>query len=100
MPDFVLRELALEDLEEIWLYTLNEWNADQSDRYVCALLSRMDWLVKNPHGGKPREDIKPGYFCCPEGRHLIFFLIHDNRIDVIGIAHQSMDVISHLDPET
>lgn len=93
---YFIRELALTDLEEIWLHTLSEWNLEQADAYTSALLSRLNWLANNPGGGKPRDDIKPGYFCFPEGRHLIFYIMTDHTVDVIGIPHQSMDITGHL----
>ena len=96
---YLLRELAREDLEQIWVYTRQEWGADQADDYVRALLSRMEWLGKNPHSGKCRQDIKAGYFCYPEGRHLIFYVIGEHQIEIIGVPHQSMDVVSHLDSD-
>ena len=96
---YVHRELARQDLEQIWVYTLGEWCADQADDYVRALLSRMEWLGKNPRSGKSREDVKPGYSCYPEGRHLIFYLIKKHRIDIIGVPHQSMDVVSRLNSD-
>jgi len=95
---YALRELAREDLEQIWVYTFQEWGADQADDYARALLSRIEWLGENPQSGRSREDIKPGYFCYPEGRHLIFYLVQEHQIEVIGIPHQSMDVMSHLEP--
>jgi len=93
---YFIRELALADLEEIWLYTLSEWNLEQADAYTGSILARLNWLADNPGGGKPRDDIKPGYFCFPEGRHLIFYIMTDDAVDVIGIPHQSMDVPRHL----
>ena len=51
---YCIRELALKDVEEIWLYALSE------------------------------------------GRHLIFYMMTDNTVDVIGIPHQSMDITGHL----
>jgi toxin ParE1/3/4 len=53
-------------------------------------------MVENPEAGRKRDDIKAGYFCYPQGLHLIFYTIHNNKIDIIGIPHQRMDVISHL----
>ena len=94
---YFLREFARDDLEEIWLYTLTEWNAEQADDYIRCILARLDWLSENSAAGKPREDIKPGYYCYPEGRHLIFYLITDGIVDVIGIPHQSMDILGHLE---
>ncbi len=93
---YTLRALAQDDLEAIWLYTRQEWGVDQADSYLQALFSRFDWLVENPTSGRKRDDIKAGYYCFPEGLHLIFYTIHNNKIDIIGIPHQRMDIISHL----
>jgi toxin ParE1/3/4 len=98
-PRYTLRQLAENDLEEIWLYSLQEWGVDQADKYIRALLSRFSWLSENPTIGKHRTDIKPGYYSFPEGRHVIFYTLTSYGIDVIGIPHQRMDVMGHLDKE-
>ena len=36
-----LSPLAEQDLEDIWLYTLREWSADQADRYYHSIISAM-----------------------------------------------------------
>lgn len=94
---YFIRELALADLEQLWLYTLSEWNLEQADTYTSSILARLNWLAENPSAGKHRDDIKPGYFCFPEGRHLIFYIMTDGKVDIIGIPHQSMDIARHLD---
>ena len=91
-----LRELALADLEDIWLHTLAQWSLEQADSYTHSILTRLSWLADNASAGKPRDDIKPGYLCFPEGRHLIFYVITDGTVDVIGIPHQAMNVETHL----
>ena len=96
MVPYTLRALAQADLEDIWLYTCREWGGEQADSYLHALFLRFDWLAENPGAGRKRDDIKIGYFCFPEGMHLIFYTIKNNKIDIIGIPHQKMDVIEHL----
>ena len=93
---YTLREIAQADLEEIWLYTFQQWDVNQADSYLKSLLDRCEWLAKNPLMGKSREDIKTGYLCFPEGAHLIFYIISQRQIDVIGIIHQKMNVENHL----
>ena len=88
-----LRALAQADLESIWLYTREEWGVTQADAYLEALIQRFDWLVKNPTLGKPRDDIKQGYFCFPEGMHLVFYILKNNQVEIIGIPHQQMDIV-------
>jgi len=92
-----IRQLAENDLEHIWLYTFHEWGIEQADKYIRSLLSRFSWLAENPRLGKRRDDIKPGYYCFPEGRHLIFYTITKNGVDIIGIPHQGMDIIDHFE---
>ncbi|HED18381.1 MAG TPA: type II toxin-antitoxin system RelE/ParE family toxin, partial [Gammaproteobacteria bacterium] len=74
-----------------------EWGAEQADKYIRSLLSRFTWLSENPQLGKQRAEIKPGYYCFPEGMHLIFYKITPDEIEIIGIPHQSMDFIAHFD---
>ncbi len=62
---YTLRQLAQNDLEEIWLYTMQEWGIAQADKYFSALISRFEWLSENPQIGKRRDDIKSGYYSFP-----------------------------------
>jgi len=95
-PRYRIRQLAAADLERIWLYSFQQWGAEQADHYLRALFDRFAWLAEHPKLGKARDDIKPGYFYFPEGRHLIFYMVNDTGIEIIGVPHQSMDVISHV----
>ena len=93
---YSIRALARTDLEEIWLFTFEEWGLEQADKYLNLLFSRFEWLSKNPYTGKDREDIKNGYYFFPEGMHLVFYTMTEYGIDIIGIPHQNMDVVSHF----
>jgi len=94
---YTLRQLAENDLEQIWLYTLQEWGIGQADKYIRTMISRFEWLSENSQMGKRRKDIKPGYYSFPEGSHVIFYTLTGYGIDIIGIPHQRMDVIGHLE---
>ena len=94
---YSLRQQAQDDLESIWLYSYQEWGAEQADKYIRSLLSRFTWLSENPQLGKHRAEIKPDYYCFPEGMHLVFYKITRDGIDIIGVPHQSMDFITHFD---
>ena len=93
---FFLRQAAETDLENIWLYTLKAWGKEQADYYTEAIISRFSWLAEHPQLGKHRPDIKSGYFCFPEGQHLIFYRQHDSGIEILGVVHQRMDYLDHL----
>lgn len=92
-----LTPAALRDLDNIADYTLAHWGVDQMDRYVRRLMERCAWLAGYPNAGRRRPDIHPEYMCFPEGTHLVFYLSEADQVTVIGIVHQSMDVVAHFD---
>ncbi|MCK9398341.1 MAG: type II toxin-antitoxin system RelE/ParE family toxin [Methylobacter sp.] len=96
-PSYRIRQLAENDLEQIWLYSFHEWGLEQADRYIRLMIGRFLWLAENPQLGKRRDDVKSGYYSFPEGRHVIFYAITESGIDIIGIPHQRMDIIGHLE---
>lgn len=82
---------ARDDLIAIARFTEHRWGKLQRDRYLRALEHRFDWLAQNPGAGRHREDVREGYFCYPQGQHLIFYLVRESGIAIIGIPHQHMD---------
>lgn len=95
-PSFRITPRAYEDLKNIARYTLREWGAVQRDAYLRALDARFAWLAEQPRSGRHRSDIRDGYYCFPQGRHLVFYLIRDGGIDIIGVPHQHMDVVNYF----
>ena len=93
---YKIRELTEQDLQQIWRYSFQQWGKNQADKYLRAIFSRFKWLAEHPSLGKKRDDVKTGYYCFPQGKHLIFYTIAVNGIDVIGIPHQSMDIVDYL----
>ncbi len=98
MNDFFrLTPRAKEDLRGIWNYTYDTWSESQADAYIAALFDRFEWLAAQPRIGKHRRDICDGYYCFPQGSHLVFYLIRDDGIDIIGIPHKEMDICEFFD---
>ena len=53
------------------------------------------WLI-NPRRGRHREEIASGYRSFPQGEHLIFYVIQNRGIVIIGILHQRMDAYNYF----
>ncbi len=90
---------AESDLRNIGRYSREAWGKPQSDKYLQDLVGRFDWLSKNPRLGTHRPDIEYGYYCFPQGTHLVFYLIQDDGIDIIGVPHKAMDIESYFDSD-
>jgi toxin ParE1/3/4 len=89
---YALRQLARADLEAIWIYTVEQWGVEQAERYLHGVFDCFEELAANPRLGRDRDDVKAGYRSFPQGRHVVFYLIASEGIEVIGVVHQSADV--------
>ena len=87
---------AQDDLKNIGRYTERTWGKSQRNHYLKSIEVRFQWLAKNPLLGKHRTDICEGYYSFPEGQHVVFYLVGSNAIDIIGIPHKDMDIISYF----
>lgn len=87
---------ARDDLKNIGRYTKKIWGASQRNSYLKEIEERFQWLAENPLIGKHRTDICEGYYSFPQGEHVVFYLIGNNIIDIIGIPHKEMDTISYF----
>jgi len=45
-PSYRIRQLAENDLEQIWLYLFHEWDLTQADIYIRLMIGRFSWLLK------------------------------------------------------
>lgn len=89
---FRLTPRAAADLNAIADYTIERWGPAQMANYLRSINSRFEWLAENPYAGRERNDVHPGYRSFPEGSHIIFYVVNDECVDIIGIPHKSMDI--------
>ena len=87
---------ARDDLKNIGRYTERTWGKAQRNSYLKNIEARFQWLAGNPLLGKHRTDICEGYYSFPEGQHVVFYLTGSSAIDIIGIPHKEMDIISYF----
>ncbi len=90
---------ALEDLQSIGRYTHDKWGKVQRGIYLRDMDQRFGWLADQPKLGKHRSDVEEGYYSFPQGSHVVFYIIHENFIDIIGIPHKNMDILNYFDTE-
>jgi toxin ParE1/3/4 len=90
---------ALNDLENIWLYTFETWSTEQANHYFDLLMDEIEYLSENPKSGKDYNEIRKGYFRSRVKSHFIFYKINlkNKAIEIIRILHQHMDISSRLD---
>lgn len=93
---FVISKKAVADLEEIWLYTFENWSVSQADRYHNLIFDEISYICKNSTAGKSMEHVRKGYRASKVKSHLIFYRVLNNTIEIIRILHERMDIDNRL----
>ncbi|WP_209402913.1 type II toxin-antitoxin system RelE/ParE family toxin [Pseudozobellia sp. WGM2] len=92
-----ISQQAIEDLDKIWLYTLNKWSKEQADRYFDLIIAEIEFLADNYLIGKSAEQTRKNYRVTKIKSHLIFYRKVENEIvEIIRILHQRMDIKKRL----
>lgn len=56
-----LHARAESDFIDIWVYSFEEWDDVQADKYLDELNAAIDSLARNPHLGVRRDNVREGY---------------------------------------
>ena len=90
--------LAKNDLENIWLYTFENWSFEQADRYVNLIMDEIEYISQKPESGLDMTSIRKGYYRSKVKSHLIFYRVDTKSdiVEIIRILHQRMDIDNRL----
>ena len=94
MAKYHLTNKAVEDLSNIWEYTVDTWSERQADDYYNMLIASFQKITENPQlFGLKYEEIAEGLHGYRANKHIIFYrILADGDILVIRILHQRMDL--------
>lgn len=81
---------AQSDLENIWLYSFEQWGERQADKYFDELIEGIELLSSNPLIGKPCDDIRENFRSFQIRRHFIFYRLLDQQIEIVRVLHERM----------
>lgn len=55
---YLISEKAIEDINNIWLYTLENWSHEQADRYYNLILDEIEYIAQNFESGKSIDHLR------------------------------------------
>ena len=97
MQDYIISEKALEDINNIWIYTAENWSVEQADRYYNLIIDEIEYIVENLDMARDFEKIRKSYKYSKVKSHLIFFKKNQtNEIEVVRVLHERMDIENRL----
>ena len=93
MKKYHLTNKAVEDLSDIWNYTLVTWSERQADLYYEMLINFCMEIANNPAIGKNYDGISEELYGLPANKHVIFYkVIANNKVEIVRILHGRMDL--------
>ena len=93
MPRYYLTNKAVDDLTNIWDYTVEKWSEKQADKYYEMLIDNCQEIADNPRLGKNYHTITPTLFGLRTIRHIIFYRKTSiDKVEITRILHESMDL--------
>lgn len=96
MPTYRLSPLAEEDLYKIISTTMSLWGNEQAKVYAQNIDAALIKLAQYPDFGRERNEIYQDAKSFPVEKHIVFYQVSDNGIDVARILHQRMDPSKHF----
>ena len=97
MAGYRFTNKAVEDLTEIWNYTLKKWSENQADIYYSMIINFCKELVTNPNLGKDYSMVSKFVSGVRAGRHIIFYReLENGDIEILRILHEQMDLKNKL----
>ncbi len=86
-----ISRLALKDLDDIWVYTAEQWSIQQANKYYKEIFEVINEICTNSALGIPIDDIKRGHRKIHVKSHMIIYKVQQKTIYVDRILHQKMD---------
>ena len=79
---------AINDLNNIWIYTLKKWSKEQADRYYDLIIGKIEYITYNFLIGKSAEQTRKNYRMTKVKSHFIFYRKTENDIvEIVRILH-------------
>lgn len=84
------------DLDEIFAYSIEQWDLDRAGAYRERLDRMLAALLDNPGRGPPFDPDLPGVRSLKAGEHRIFYTVANDAVRVARILHHAMDAPRRL----
>lgn len=92
MSRYFLSADADEDLQDVYLYSEDNWGERQARRYLTGLYDVFERLGAEPAIGRLRGELGEAIRSFRQGEHLVFFMEWEDEIAILRVLHGRMDI--------
>lgn len=91
LTTYRLTPAARNDLENIWLYTVQTWSIRQADRYTDILEDTFERLVYMPEMTRARPEFDPAIRAHPSAEHVIIYRTESDHLVILRVLGGGQD---------
>lgn len=96
MSNYKLSTLAEIYLHKIITSTIETWGSKQARIYAESLDAALIKLAQYPSFGRQRNELYPNALSFPIEKHIVFYCVSDEGVEVARILHQRMVPSKHF----
>ena len=96
MKQLLLTARAMDDLQEIYEYSIAQWGEQTALKYMLSIEDYFKLLQENEGLLKPNKNISSRFVVYPAQRHYLICDIIKDSICVLTIQHTSMNLLERL----
>ncbi len=86
MANYILNEVAEEDLIRIYLFGVSQFGEKQAEKYFNQFFFCFDRIADKPYLFESVDFIMPGYRRCICGSDTIYFRINNHSVEIMTIV--------------
>jgi toxin ParE1/3/4 len=83
---------AIDDIQDIFQFTLETWGEKQACYYKDKIDNTFKLIQNNPEIGRRKDNYFVGCYCFAVEKHIVFYRIKDQSIQVVRLLHSSRDI--------
>ncbi|AXG69601.1 toxin ParE [Kordia sp. SMS9] len=96
MKRLLLTERALDDVQDIYEYSVEQWGEVVASRYIRGFEECFSLLKSNEGLLKINRKISSRFIAYPIQRHVLICDIIDDAVCILTVRHSSMDLMVRL----
>ena len=97
MAEYIISEKALEDLNNIWIHTAENWSVKQANRYYNLIVDEIEYVSENFETTKDFGNVRKNYKYSKVKSHLVFYKKTENtEMEIVRILHEKMDIKNRI----
>jgi toxin ParE1/3/4 len=93
---YEISNAAIEDIENIWHYTVEQWSVDHANKYYELIFKEIARICQNPNIGKSIKHVKLSHRILQVESHLIIYKKVKETIYIDRVLYKNMDLERNL----